>query len=81
MGQRLIAAPWANVPLGRRRRGAGEVNLNSCIMRSMGLVSAKVTLSNPRKPHLAPVEAEALADSGSVPALSCVPLSLVLPGA
>jgi clan AA aspartic protease len=32
----------------------------------MGLVSAKITLRNPRKPQLAPVEADALADSGSV---------------
>jgi len=32
----------------------------------MGLVSAKITLRNPRKPRLAPVETDALADSGSV---------------
>lgn len=32
----------------------------------MGLVSAKVSLRNPRKPELLPVEADALADSGSV---------------
>jgi clan AA aspartic protease len=32
----------------------------------MGLVSADVTLRNPRKPELAPVKVEALADSGSV---------------
>ena len=36
------------------------------MMRTMGLVSVKVTLRNPRKPDLAPVEADALADSGSV---------------
>ena len=32
----------------------------------MGLVNAKVSLRNPRKPQLAPLEIEALADSGSV---------------
>ncbi len=32
----------------------------------MGLVSAKITLRNPRKPELAAVEADALADSGAV---------------
>jgi clan AA aspartic protease len=33
----------------------------------MGLVNAKIALSNPRKPNLAPVEvADALVDSGSV---------------
>ena len=32
----------------------------------MGLVNADVTLRNPRKPELAPVKVEALADSGSV---------------
>jgi len=32
----------------------------------MSLVSAKITLRNPRKPDLAPVEVDALADSGSV---------------
>jgi clan AA aspartic protease len=32
----------------------------------MGLVNAKVVLKNPRKPALAHVEVEALADSGSV---------------
>jgi clan AA aspartic protease len=32
----------------------------------MGLVNAKVFLSNPRKPELQPVEVEALADSGAV---------------
>ena len=32
----------------------------------MGLVSAKITLSNPRKPELAPVEFEALADIGAI---------------
>ena len=32
----------------------------------MGLIRAKVTLTNPRKPDLQPLEAEALADSGSV---------------
>ena len=32
----------------------------------MGLSFAKITLKNPRKPELAPFEADALADSGSV---------------
>jgi clan AA aspartic protease len=32
----------------------------------MGLVNAKVSLKNPRKPELQPVEVDALADSGSV---------------
>jgi clan AA aspartic protease len=32
----------------------------------MGLIRAKVVLSNPRKPELQPLEVEALADSGSV---------------
>ena len=32
----------------------------------MGLVNAKLILKNPRKPRLAPVEADALADSGAV---------------
>ncbi len=32
----------------------------------MGLVNAKVLLSNPKKPELEPVETEALADSGAV---------------
>ena len=32
----------------------------------MGLVNAEITLRNPRRPELAPVKVEALADSGSV---------------
>src|SRR2546423_447008 len=32
----------------------------------MGLINAKVTLNNPRKPELHPVEVDALADSGAV---------------
>ncbi len=32
----------------------------------MGLVNTRMTLSNPRKPDLAPIEVEALADTGSV---------------
>lgn len=32
----------------------------------MGLVNTKSTLRNPRKPELEPIEADALADSGSV---------------
>jgi clan AA aspartic protease len=32
----------------------------------MGLVSARIVLRNPRRPELAPVEVDALADSGSV---------------
>jgi len=37
----------------------------------MGLVSAKLKLSNPREPSLAPVEVAALADTGSV--FLCIP--------
>ncbi len=33
---------------------------------SMGLVTTRIELRNPRKPALAPVEVEALADTGSV---------------
>src|SRR5579863_4268376 len=32
----------------------------------MGLVNAKLTLKNPRKPDLQPVEVDALADTGAV---------------
>jgi clan AA aspartic protease len=32
----------------------------------MGLVSAEITLKNPRRPELAPLEVDALVDSGSV---------------
>lgn len=32
----------------------------------MGLIQAKVSLSNPRRPELAPVVTDALADTGSV---------------
>ena len=32
----------------------------------MGLISARITLRNPRKPELSPFEVDALADSGSV---------------
>lgn len=32
----------------------------------MGLVNASFTLTNPRRPHLDPVEVDALADSGAV---------------
>lgn len=32
----------------------------------MGLVNAKIKLKNPRKPDLAPIEIDALADTGSV---------------
>lgn len=32
----------------------------------MGLVNTRITLRNPRRPELAPLEVEALADSGSV---------------
>jgi clan AA aspartic protease len=50
------------------------------MMSTMGLVSTKITLSNPRKPELAPVEVEALADSGSVhlciPEHVCIQLEL-----
>lgn len=37
----------------------------------MGLVTAKLQLTNPREPSLAPVEAAALADTGSV--FLCIP--------
>jgi clan AA aspartic protease len=37
----------------------------------MGLVTAKLQLSNPRKPELAPIEVRALADTGSV--FLCIP--------
>jgi clan AA aspartic protease len=37
----------------------------------MGLVTAKLVLSNPRMPSLAPIEIEALADTGSV--FLCIP--------
>src|SRR5262245_17150852 len=32
----------------------------------MGLINAKLTLNNPRKPELQPLEVDALADSGAV---------------
>ena len=32
----------------------------------MGLVNAKIRLKNPRKPDLAPIEIDALAETGSV---------------
>jgi clan AA aspartic protease len=32
----------------------------------MGLVNAKIVLKNPREPEIAPIELEALADSGAV---------------
>jgi hypothetical protein len=38
----------------------------------MGLVNAKIQLRNPRIPELAPVEVEALADTGAVHL--CIPL-------
>ena len=34
--------------------------------RHMGIVNAKLSLKNPRKPKLAPVHVDALADSGAV---------------
>ncbi|HEX5046830.1 MAG TPA: clan AA aspartic protease [Gammaproteobacteria bacterium] len=37
----------------------------------MGLVTAKLQLSNPREPSLAPIEVRALADTGSV--FLCIP--------
>jgi hypothetical protein len=40
----------------------------------MGLVNAKISLKNPRKPELSPVEIEALADTGAVH--MSMPLSL-----
>lgn len=46
----------------------------------MGIVNAKVSLKNPRKPKLAPVHVEALADSGAVhlciPEHICIQLQL-----
>src|ERR1043166_5118247 len=38
----------------------------------MGLVKAKVTIKNPRKPDLHPVEVDALADSGALHL--CIPV-------
>ena len=40
----------------------------------MGLIRAKVTIKNPRRPDLPAIEAEALADSGSVHL--CIPLAM-----
>ncbi len=40
----------------------------------MGLAKAKVTLKNPRKPELQPVEVDALADSGSMHL--CIPFHM-----
>jgi hypothetical protein len=37
----------------------------------MGIVTAKLQLTNPRDPSLAPIEVEALADTGSV--FLCIP--------
>jgi clan AA aspartic protease len=42
----------------------------------MGLVNAKLTLKNPRKPKLKPVETDALADTGAVHL--CIPKHLQL---
>jgi clan AA aspartic protease len=42
----------------------------------MGLVIGKITLKNPRKPELQPVEVEVLADSGAVHL--CIPLHVQL---
>ena len=38
---------------------------------TMGLIFARVALSNPKQPELSPLEIEALADSGSV--TLCIP--------
>ena len=38
----------------------------------MGLINGKITLKNPRKPELKPVEVDALADTGSVHL--CIPV-------
>ena len=35
-------------------------------LKSMGLVNARIVLKNPGKPEVAPIEVEALADSGAV---------------
>src|SRR5262245_61189176 len=40
----------------------------------MGLVNSKLSLKNPRRPELAPVEVDALADSGAVHL--CIPAHL-----
>jgi clan AA aspartic protease len=42
----------------------------------MGLVNAKVSLANPRKPELEPVEVEALVDTGAVHL--CIPAHVQL---
>lgn len=41
------------------------------MLGGMGLVTAKLSLSNPREPSLAPIEVPALADTGSV--FLCIP--------
>ena len=40
-------------------------------LEDMGIVTAKLQLANPREPSLAPIEVEALADTGSV--FLCIP--------
>jgi clan AA aspartic protease len=42
----------------------------------MGIVTAKLRLSNPRKPSLTPVDVDALADTGSV--FLCIPQHVYL---
>jgi len=42
----------------------------------MGLAYARVTLANPRRPDLAPVEVDALADTGAVHL--CIPQHIVI---
>ena len=42
----------------------------------MGLMKAKLTLTNPRKPELQPVEVDALADTGAV--YLCIPTHVQL---
>ena len=45
--------------------------IKSVQVGGMGLVTAKLVLSNPREPSLAPIEVAALADTGSV--FLCIP--------
>jgi clan AA aspartic protease len=46
------------------------------ITNFMGLIRAKLTLKNPRKPELQPVEVDALADAGAVHL--CIPVHVQL---
>jgi len=45
--------------------------MGRCSIERMGLVNAKLQLTNPRAPSIAPIEVSALADTGSV--FLCIP--------